>query len=196
VKVIICKLAGRWFDFWLPKFTICACVNDGEKALHRLVQTVKCFFECVWRCDCSLWYTALWGVNNTRKDTINADRSLCFYPDSHNMQLQWIISSLILHFYSSRHHVPRAFAGATVHDFFNWLSVLVLLPLEVASGYLYKVTKLIIDSFQIESGEAPDLLNVITDPLTESIIKVRSHDCIIFTLLSFLLFFLKSEVKC
>ncbi|XP_057700642.1 sodium-dependent phosphate transport protein 2B-like [Corythoichthys intestinalis] len=66
----------------------------------------------------------------------------------------------------------RAFAGATVHDFFNWLSVLVLLPLEVATGYLYVVTKLIIDSFQIQSGEAPDLLNVITDPLTESIIKL------------------------
>uniref|UniRef100_A0A8C7ZU32 Solute carrier family 34 member 2a n=1 Tax=Oryzias sinensis TaxID=183150 RepID=A0A8C7ZU32_9TELE len=66
----------------------------------------------------------------------------------------------------------RAFAGATVHDFFNWLSVLVLLPLEVASGYLYRVTKLIIDSFQIQTGEAPDLLNVITDPLTESIIQL------------------------
>ncbi|XP_036970001.1 sodium-dependent phosphate transport protein 2B-like [Acanthopagrus latus] len=66
----------------------------------------------------------------------------------------------------------RAFAGATVHDFFNWLSVLVLLPLEVASGYLYTVTKLIIDSFNIESGEAPDLLNVITDPLTDSIVQL------------------------
>ncbi|XP_040002849.1 sodium-dependent phosphate transport protein 2B-like [Xiphias gladius] len=66
----------------------------------------------------------------------------------------------------------RAFAGATVHDFFNWLSVLVLLPLEVATGYLYLVTKLIIDSFKIQSGEAPDLLNVITDILTESIIKL------------------------
>uniref|UniRef100_A0AAQ5XF39 Solute carrier family 34 member 2a n=1 Tax=Amphiprion ocellaris TaxID=80972 RepID=A0AAQ5XF39_AMPOC len=66
----------------------------------------------------------------------------------------------------------RAFAGATVHDFFNWLSVLVLLPLEVATGYLYEVTKLIIDSFKIESGEAPALLNVITDPLTESIIQL------------------------
>ncbi|KAM4603381.1 solute carrier family 34 member 2a [Polymixia lowei] len=66
----------------------------------------------------------------------------------------------------------RAFAGATVHDFFNWLSVLVLLPLEVATGYLYIVTKLIIDSFNIQSGEAPDLLNVITDPLTESIIML------------------------
>nr|XP_020452628.1 sodium-dependent phosphate transport protein 2B-like [Monopterus albus] len=66
----------------------------------------------------------------------------------------------------------RAFAGATVHDFFNWLSVLVLLPLEVATGYLYVVTKLIIDSFRIQSGEAPDLLNVITDILTESIIQL------------------------
>ncbi|XP_037530903.1 solute carrier family 34 member 2a [Nematolebias whitei] len=66
----------------------------------------------------------------------------------------------------------RAFAGATVHDFFNWLSVLVLLPLEVASGYLYVLTKLITDSFQIQSGEAPDLLNVITDVLTESIIQL------------------------
>lgn len=69
----------------------------------------------------------------------------------------------------------RAFAGATVHDFFNWLSVLVLLPLEVASGYLYRVTKLIIDSFQFESGEAPDLLNVITDPLTEGIIQLDQN---------------------
>ncbi|XP_034044563.1 sodium-dependent phosphate transport protein 2B-like [Thalassophryne amazonica] len=66
----------------------------------------------------------------------------------------------------------RAFAGATVHDFFNWLSVLVLLPLEVATGYLYRITKFIIDSFNIQQGEAPDLLNVITDVLTESVIQL------------------------
>lgn len=30
----------------------------------------------------------------------------------------------------------RAFAAATVHDFFNWLTVLVLFPLELATGYL------------------------------------------------------------
>ena len=28
----------------------------------------------------------------------------------------------------------RAFAGATVHDIFNWLTVIVLLPLEVITG--------------------------------------------------------------
>lgn len=70
--------------------------------------------------------------------------------------------------------MSRAFAGATVHDFFNWLSVLVLLPLEVATGYLYKVTKLLIKSFNIQSGEAPDLLNVLTDVLTDSVIQVDS----------------------
>uniref|UniRef100_A0A672LV72 Sodium-dependent phosphate transport protein 2B-like n=1 Tax=Sinocyclocheilus grahami TaxID=75366 RepID=A0A672LV72_SINGR len=70
-----------------------------------------------------------------------------------------------------RNKFRRAFAGATVHDFFNWLSVLVLLPLEVATGYLVKLTDLIIKSFNIQSGEnAPALLNVITDPLTHSII--------------------------
>ena len=35
---------------------------------------------------------------------------------------------------SHRNDFRRAFAGATVHDMFNWLSVLVLLPLEVATG--------------------------------------------------------------
>ncbi|XP_077964856.1 sodium-dependent phosphate transport protein 2B isoform X2 [Gasterosteus aculeatus] len=72
-----------------------------------------------------------------------------------------------------RNEFRRAFAGATVHDFFNWLSVMILLPLEVATGVLYKLTHLIIKSFNIESGEnAPDLLNVITDPLTDSIIQL------------------------
>ncbi|XP_075901754.1 sodium-dependent phosphate transport protein 2B-like [Nelusetta ayraudi] len=72
-----------------------------------------------------------------------------------------------------RNEFRRAFAGATVHDFFNWLSVLILLPLEVATGVLYKLTKLLIDNFNIQSGEdAPELLNVITDPLTDSIIQL------------------------
>lgn len=76
--------------------------------------------------------------------------------------------------------IHRAFAGATVHDFFNWLSVLVLLPLEVATGYLYRLTELIVSSFHIESGEnAPELLNVITDPLTHSIIQVSVWLCVL-----------------
>lgn len=71
----------------------------------------------------------------------------------------------------------RAFAGATVHDFFNWLSVLILLPLEAATGALFKLTDILIKSFNIESGEnAPELLSVITDPLTTSIIEVEIRE--------------------
>lgn len=51
--------------------------------------------------------------------------------------------------------------------------MLILLPLEAATGVLYKLTHLIIESFNIQTGEdAPDLLNVITDPLTDSIVQV------------------------
>ncbi|XP_030641990.1 solute carrier family 34 member 2b [Chanos chanos] len=72
-----------------------------------------------------------------------------------------------------RNEFRRAFGGATVHDFFNWLSVLVLLPLEVATGVLYKLTKLLIDSFNIQTGQdAPDILKVITEPLTKNIIQL------------------------
>ncbi|KAM4810151.1 sodium-dependent phosphate transport protein 2B [Rhinophrynus dorsalis] len=72
-----------------------------------------------------------------------------------------------------RNEFRRAFAGATVHDFFNWLSVLVLLPIEVATGYLYHLTNVIVKSFNIQTGEdAPDMLKVITEPLTKGIIQL------------------------
>ena len=38
-----------------------------------------------------------------------------------------------------REEFQRAFAGATVHDFFNWMAVAILLPLEIFTGYLGKV---------------------------------------------------------
>ncbi|KAL2089523.1 hypothetical protein ACEWY4_014211 [Coilia grayii] len=72
-----------------------------------------------------------------------------------------------------RNEFRRAFGGATVHDFFNWLSVLVLLPLEVATGVLYRITDIIITSFNIQTGQdAPDILKVITEPLTKNIIEL------------------------
>lgn len=69
--------------------------------------------------------------------------------------------------------LPRAFAGATVHDCFNWLSVLVLLPLEAATGYLHHVTRLVVACFNIRGGrDAPDLLKIITEPFTKLIVQV------------------------
>lgn len=68
----------------------------------------------------------------------------------------------------------RAFAGATIHDCFNWLSVLVLLPLEAASSLTAKLSQLLVTSFRLQPGEeAPELLRVITVPVTELIIEVN-----------------------
>ncbi|KAJ8347933.1 hypothetical protein SKAU_G00265220 [Synaphobranchus kaupii] len=65
-----------------------------------------------------------------------------------------------------------AFAGATVHDCFNWLSVLVLLPLQVATGLLGHLAQAVVRSFHIQGGEdAPDLLKIITEPFTRLIIQ-------------------------
>ncbi|XP_021066601.1 sodium-dependent phosphate transport protein 2B [Mus pahari] len=72
-----------------------------------------------------------------------------------------------------RNEFRRAFAGATVHDFFNWLSVLVLLPLEAATHYLEILTNLVLETFKFQNGEdAPDILKVITDPFTKLIIQL------------------------
>ncbi|XP_041352274.1 sodium-dependent phosphate transport protein 2B-like isoform X2 [Gigantopelta aegis] len=68
----------------------------------------------------------------------------------------------------------RAFAGATVHDMFNWLSVLVLLPLEVVSGYLFHLSSVIVDSMHLQQnkGAKKELLKVITKPFTELIVQI------------------------
>lgn len=72
-----------------------------------------------------------------------------------------------------------AFAGATIHDCFNWLSVLVLLPLEAASGLTAKLSQLLVTGFRLQPGEeAPELLRVITEPVTKLIIEVNHQSLI------------------
>ncbi|XP_071762810.2 sodium-dependent phosphate transport protein 2A-like [Centroberyx gerrardi] len=72
-----------------------------------------------------------------------------------------------------RDEFERAFAGATVHDCFNWLSVLVLLPLEAVSGLLRRLSQAAVDALRLRTGEeAPEFLKVITEPLTKLIIQL------------------------
>ncbi|XP_016132515.1 sodium-dependent phosphate transport protein 2A [Sinocyclocheilus grahami] len=72
-----------------------------------------------------------------------------------------------------REQFKRAFAGATVHDCFNWLSVLVLLPLEAITGVMRLTSEAVVESFNIVTGEnGPELLKVITEPLTKRIIQL------------------------
>jgi len=68
----------------------------------------------------------------------------------------------------------RAFAAATVHDMFNFLSVAVFLPLQAATGFLDKLASAVVKSYgTIASGEKPpDILKVLTNPFTKAIIQL------------------------
>jgi len=70
--------------------------------------------------------------------------------------------------------LERAFAGATVHDMFNFLSVAVLLPLEVVSGYLYRITELMVANITTKDGESREgFVKKIIEPLGKMLINVN-----------------------
>lgn len=66
----------------------------------------------------------------------------------------------------------RAFGGATVHDMFNWLSVLILLPLEVVTGYLFWLSNIVIGDLETGNDFEVEILSFITDPFTKWVIQV------------------------
>jgi sodium-dependent phosphate cotransporter len=49
--------------------------------------------------------------------------------------------------------LERAFAGATVHDMFNFLSVAIFFPIELITGYLNRLTALCVRNFNSREGE-------------------------------------------
>ncbi|XP_069113975.1 sodium-dependent phosphate transport protein 2B-like [Argopecten irradians] len=79
---------------------------------------------------------------------------------------------------ADRNQFRRAFAAATVHDMFNWLCVIVLLPVEVISGYLFEVSNAIIQTLPSTenngTSENPEFLKALTEPLTSRIVLLDS----------------------
>ncbi|XP_063874365.1 sodium-dependent phosphate transport protein 2B-like isoform X2 [Scylla paramamosain] len=75
-----------------------------------------------------------------------------------------------------RNEFRRAFAGATVHDMFNWLSVITLLIIELATGLLEKLTDVIVNSGALLNGGGEvKILKVITEPFTKLVIQLDKH---------------------
>ena len=72
----------------------------------------------------------------------------------------------------------RAFAGATVHDLFNLLSVLILLPFNIISGalgypFFERFTHLVTGLFaNVEAGTFKSPIKIIVSPLTKLFLKV------------------------
>ena len=70
--------------------------------------------------------------------------------------------------------IPRAFACATVHDMFNWLTVIIMVIVESATGFLETITAAMVASLGDTSGnqKPPDFLKVLTNPFTKAIVKL------------------------
>jgi len=73
-----------------------------------------------------------------------------------------------------RHQFKLAFAGACVHDAFNFLTVIVLLTLEVLTDFLLKLTAAIVQiTKKRNKGTKLELLSVLTKPLVNKVVTVR-----------------------
>ena len=70
--------------------------------------------------------------------------------------------------------IPRAFACATVHDMFNWLTVIIIVIVESATGFLETITAAMVTSLGDTSGnqKPPDFLKVLTNPFTKAVVKL------------------------
>ncbi len=96
----------------------------------------------------------------------------------------------------------RAFAGATIHDFFNWISVLVLLPIEITFGFLRKSATFLEAMLEGAGGiKLFDPLKAIVRPVAEAISGLFGNSgtltliagvLLLFFALKFLVDFLKA----
>lgn len=76
---------------------------------------------------------------------------------------------------SDRNEFRRAFAAATVHDMFNWLTVIVLLPVESSTHYLEQLTTMLVTGgggVQQDKTANRQFLSKLTKPFTKRIIQI------------------------
>jgi sodium-dependent phosphate cotransporter len=82
--------------------------------------------------------------------------------------------------FANKDEYRRAFAGATVHDCFNLLTVLLLLPIEYATGVLRHIASGICDGFDItddeEKGSKTDFLKKLTKPVGSRLLGIDKVD--------------------
>lgn len=85
----------------------------------------------------------------------------------------------------------RAFAAATVHDAFNWIAVLILFPLELATGLLGKVARALAGAFAEAGGlKLANPLKAATKPVVEFIGKLLAENPVAVLIVSVVITFL------
>jgi solute carrier family 34 (sodium-dependent phosphate cotransporter) len=70
--------------------------------------------------------------------------------------------------------LERAFAGATVHDMFNYLSVAIFFPLEVITGVFAKLTSALVKNAKTTDGDTRDsFVGKYIEPIGKALILVN-----------------------
>lgn len=82
----------------------------------------------------------------------------------------------------------KALAGATVHDFFNLLAVIIFFPLQLATGFLSKSATFLANQFQNIGGLSfASPIKLIVKPLGYLILKLSGNSGIIVLIIAFIL---------
>lgn len=71
--------------------------------------------------------------------------------------------------------LERAFAGATVHDMFNFMTVLILLPVEAATHYLKHLTEAITPDVVDKADKWSSPFKIMLDPLVDNMLKSNKN---------------------
>ena len=85
----------------------------------------------------------------------------------------------------------RAFAGATIHDLFNLISVAILFPLELATGYLARISVALATVLEGIGGLklADPLKEMIVRPISSTIVEAVGRSPIVTTIIALALLF-------
>ena len=93
-----------------------------------------------------------------------------------------ITNTLVSHGHiKNKDEFQRAFSGATIHDIFNLITVLILLPVEIISGavgypFIYEISKKITNTFvDVEGVTFKSPLKFIVSPIVDSLIVVDKN---------------------
>ncbi|EYC03513.1 hypothetical protein Y032_0093g2633 [Ancylostoma ceylanicum] len=70
----------------------------------------------------------------------------------------------------------RAFAAATLGDVFNICCIFVILPLELATGFIEEFSWLIVDPLIAEQGISFKTLDLLTDPVNRMVLEVNEAE--------------------
>jgi sodium-dependent phosphate cotransporter len=85
----------------------------------------------------------------------------------------------------------RAFAGATVHDLFNLMSVAILFPLELATGFLARVSVTFATALEGIGGlKMADPLKEVVRPISSTIVDAVGRSPVATTVIALALLFL------